>query len=88
MDIDGYSGYYILSQYGFEEDNIFSKEMSKLRGASNVFTVTLSSSDTLNLEEGTYTAKIVFENDGEYYKRARGVFNVHKDNNIMSKTEV
>lgn len=78
-DLTDYNCFYVISPYGFEDTNIFSKQMSKELGSENVFSVALSTEDTAEFEPGAYTAKIVLECDGIYYKKARGSFNVLKD---------
>jgi len=85
-DFTDYNAYYVLSPYGFEDENVLSKSMSLADGSTNVFRVTLSSDDTSSLDFGTYTAKIILENEGNYYKKARGVFNVEKDSNTVEVT--
>ena len=84
-DFTDYTVYYVLSPFGFEDENVLSKAMTIASGTTNVFRVTLSSEDTKNLL-GTYTAKIVLEYEGNYYKKARGVFNVVKDSDGIEVT--
>lgn len=84
-DFSNYKCYYVLSPYGFEDENALSKEMNLAPGTTNVFRAALSSEDTQNLL-GTYTVKIVLEREGNYYKKARGVFNVLKDSNGIEVT--
>ena len=84
-DFTDYTVYYVLSPFGFEDENVLSKAMTIASGTTNVFRVTLSSEDTKNLL-GTYTAKIVLEYEGNYYKKARGVFNVVKDSDGIDVT--
>lgn len=84
-DFTDYTVYYILSPFGFEDENVLSKAMTIASGTTNTFRVTLGSEDTKNLL-GTYTAKIVLEYEGNYYKKARGVFNVVKDSDGIEVT--
>lgn len=83
-DFTDYRGYYVLSPYGFENTNVLSKEMTP-KGTTG-WTVDLYSEDTASLQEGTYTAKVILEHEGEYYKKARGVFNVVKDTDTVEVT--
>lgn len=77
-DLSSYEGYFVLSHYGFEDDNAFSFGME--RYDINKFSVALDTVNTKEFEEGTYTAKVVLvDEDGNQYKYARGVFNVLKD---------
>ena len=78
-DLTDYTCYYLLSPFSFEEENVLKKVMSAVPNTTNAYRVTLSSEETAALEAGTYTAKIVLEHEGNYYKKARGVFNVLKD---------
>ncbi len=78
-DLTDYTCYYVLSPFGFEDENVLSKAMSAVPNHVNAYVVTLSSEETAALEPGTYTAKIILEYEGNYYKKARGVFNVLKD---------
>lgn len=78
-DYSTYTAYYVLSQYGFEDSNILSESMILKQDTTNVFSVTLDSETTAELEPGTYTAKIVLSDGTNYFKKARGVFNVVKD---------
>lgn len=76
-DYTGYSGYYILSVYGFEDENVVSITMELTD--TNIFTALLNSSDT-DIEPGTYSAKVVLvDENGNQYKYARGVLNILKD---------
>lgn len=86
INVSEYNAYYILSPYSFEDENVLWKDMSLVSGSNNIIRVTLLSSETATLEEGTYTAKIVLEHEGNFYKKARGVFNVQKDTDIMGVT--
>ena len=85
-DFTGYNGYYVLSPYGFEEENILSVNMTIASGTTNIFKVSLMSEDTISLPDGAYTAKIILENEGNYFKKARGVFNVVKDSDTVDVT--
>lgn len=77
-DFSECTGYYILSQYGFEDENVLAVTMYKEE--KNKFIARLDTAITKELEEGTYTAKIVIEDgSGNQYKFARNVFNVLKD---------
>lgn len=78
-DFSDYNAYYVLSPYGFENENALSKQMTISSGTTNVFRVSLTSEDTTSIDEGAYTAKVILEYDGSYYKKARGVFNLVKD---------
>lgn len=78
-DFSEYFCYYVISPYGFEDTNIFSKEMSLVSETQNEFAVTLDTEDTSNFEAGAYTAKIVLSDGSNYFKKARGNFNVIKD---------
>lgn len=78
-DYSTYTAYYVLSQYGFEDTNILSETMSLKQDTTNVFTLTLDSDTMGTIEPGTYTAKIVMFDGTNYFKNARGVFNVLKD---------
>lgn len=78
-DFSDYTGYYILSPYGFEDTNVLSKSMSLVTDTQNEFSVVIDSDDTSELEEGTYTAKIVLSDGSNYFKKARGIFNIIKD---------
>ena len=78
-DYSTYTAYYVLSQYGFEDTNILSETMSLKQDTTNVFTLTLDSDTMGAIEPGTYTAKIVMYDGTNYFKNARGVFNVLKD---------
>lgn len=78
-DYSTYTAYYVLSQYGFEDTNILSETMSLKQDTTNVFTLTLDSEMMADIEPGTYTAKIVMFDGTNYFKNARGVFNVLKD---------
>lgn len=76
-DYSEYTGYYILSPYGYEDENILSITMELTD--TNIFTAILNSEDT-DLEEGTYTVKIVLvDNDGNQYKPCRGTLSILKD---------
>lgn len=76
-DYGNYSGYYILSVYGFEDENVLSIPMDMI--STNIFTAMLNSADT-DIEEGTYAVKIVLvDENGNQYKPARGVLNILKD---------
>lgn len=83
-DFSDYTAYYILSPYGFEDVNVLSKTMTLEDGTTNSFSVTLDSDDTIALDEGAYTAKIVLSDGSNYFKKARGVFNIVKDSSSMS----
>lgn len=77
-DLSNYEGYYILSPYGFEDENVLSIEMNK--EDINKFTAIIDTADSKELEEGTYTVKVVLvDEDGNQYRYARGIFNVLKD---------
>lgn len=77
-DFSNFEGYYVLSPYGFEDENVYSVLMN--RDDINKFTATLDTLDTKDFDEGTYTAKVILvDEDGNQYKYARGVFNVLKD---------
>ena len=77
-DLSEFKGKFILSHYGFEDDNAFSFDMD--RYDINKFSVALDTVYTKEFEEGTYTSKVVLiDNDNNQYKYARGVFNVLKD---------
>lgn len=78
-DYSTYTAYYVLSQYGFEDTNILSETMSLKQDTTNVFTLTLDSDTMGTIEPGTYTAKIIMFDGANYFKNARGVFNVLKD---------
>lgn len=78
-DYTNYTVRYILSPYGFENENAYSKIMSRDAEENNVFYVTLTSAETSYIEPGAYTAKIVLEHRGNYYKKARGIFNLVLD---------
>ena len=78
-DFSDYNCYYVLSPYGFEDTNALSKEMTLVSDTTNQFKAELYSDDTYELEPGTYTAKIVLSDGTNYFKKARGVFNVVKD---------
>lgn len=81
LDLSGYDVYYIISYYGFEEENVLSKRMDLEEGTTNTFSCTLTSNDTENLV-GTYTVKIVMkDSQGYLHKKARGVMSVLKDTN-------
>lgn len=76
-DYTGYSGYYILSVYGFEDENVVSITMELTD--TNIFTALLNSSDT-DIEPGTYSAKVVLvDENGNQYKYARGVVSILND---------
>ena len=83
-DYSEYSCYYVLSQYGFEDTNVLSKTMILAQDTTNVFTTTVDSDDTSSLEEGAYTAKVILDDGSNYFKVARGSFNVLKDSNSVS----
>ena len=85
-DFTDYNAYYILSPYGFEDENALSKSMTLDSNTTNLFKVSLSSEDTSNLSEGAYTAKVILESEGNYYKKARGVFNLVKDTTSVEVT--
>lgn len=85
-DFTDYNAYYVLSPYGFEDENALSKAMELADDSKNIFKVMLNSDDTFGLEYGTYTVKIILENEGNYYKKARGIFNIKKDNNTVEVT--
>lgn len=76
-DYTGYSGYYILSVYGFEDENVVSITMDLTD--TNIFTAMLNS-DSTDLEPGTYASKVVLvDTNGNQYKPCRGVVNILKD---------
>ena len=76
-DYTGYSGYYILSVYGFEDENVVSITMELTD--TNIFTALLNSSDT-DIEPGTYSAKVVLvDENGNQYKPCRGVVSILND---------
>lgn len=83
-DLSKYKGYYILSPYGFEDENVLSIKMDS---TDNKFTAIIDTSDIKNLDEGTYTAKVVLVDDRDnQYKYARGVFNILKDTTEVGVT--
>ena len=84
-DFTDYTVYYVLSPFGFEDENVLSKAMTFSPGTTNTLRVTLGSEDTKNLL-GTYKAKIVIEYEGNFYKKTRGVFNVVKDSDGIEVT--
>lgn len=76
-DYTGYSGYYILSVYGLEDENVISITMELTD--TNIFTAMLNSADT-DIEPGTYTAKIILvDENGNQYKPCRGVISILND---------
>lgn len=78
-DISDLNGYLILSPYGEEAINEYTNTMTKIN--SDVFQAEIPSSDSINLC-GNYTMKIVFEDEnGQLYKKARGLFVVKEDTN-------
>lgn len=83
-DYTGYNGYYILSPFGFEDENVYSKRMNMV--TSNSFECVIPSQDTIKLEPGTYTVKLVLEKLGNYEKRARGILDIKKDTNFTGVT--
>lgn len=85
-DLTEFTGYFVLSPYGFENENKLKKEMTLVTDSTCVYTVNLTTEDTIALEEGAYTSKIILECDGNYYKKARGVFNVLKDSEDVEVT--
>ena len=74
---------YVVSPYGFEDTNVLSVEMTLVEDTVNIFAVTLSSDDTIGLDEGTYTVKIVLSDGTNYFKKARGVLNILKDSDTV-----
>lgn len=83
IDLSEYECYFILSEYGFEDSNILVKRMNKKSSVPNVFVTTLLSAETINLEPGTYTSKVVLKHGDELLKKARGIFDVKKDTNSL-----
>lgn len=79
VDITPYQAWFALSQYGFEDENVFAKEMTAT--ADNLFTIDLLSSETASLPEGAYTAKIILKKGDNFYKDTRMSFNLLKDTN-------
>lgn len=86
-NLSEYTGYYVLSYYGFEDENVLSVEMALVENTTNIFSVTLYSDDTINLEEGVYTVKIVLSDGSNYFKKARGVLNILKDSDSVEVGE-
>lgn len=87
-DFSEYDCFYVVSQYGFEDINQLSKTMALKSETTNTFTVTLYSLDTIGLGEGTFTVKVVLVNDGNYYKKARGVLNILKDSETEETEDI
>lgn len=86
-DLSEYTGYYVLSPYGFEDTNILSHEMTLADGTVNIFSVALSTTDTNALEEGVYTSKIILSDGTNYYKKARGTLSILKDSDTVEVGE-
>lgn len=85
VDYSTHEGYFILSQYGFEDENVFSTSMN-IEG-NDTFVAILDTADTEDIEEGTYTIKIVLvDENGNQYKYARGILNVLKDTSEIEVT--
>lgn len=85
-DVSSFKAYFVLSTYGFEDENVLSLPMNRVTGTVHSYRVTLTSNDTINLL-GTYTMKVVLVDDeGNYYKKARGVLNIHKDSDGVEVT--
>ena len=94
-DYSEFEAKFILSPYGFENENILSIDMhldaydedGVMSKDRNRFLVHLNSDVTGNLPDGTYTVKVVLKDKyGNLYKYARGVFNVLKDTNALGET--
>lgn len=76
-DYSKFSGVYLLSPYGFEDTNVLSIPLEK-NGDS--FVANINSNDTVDLEAGCYTVKLVFtDENGNVYKPARGILNLLRD---------
>lgn len=88
VDLSSFTGYYIVSEYGFEDIDKLTKTMTLKTDTTNTFTVTLYSFDTIGLGEGTFTVKVVFVSEGNYYKKARGVLNILKDSETVETTNI
>lgn len=87
-DFNDFECFYVVSQYGFEDINLISKSMSLSSGTTNTFTVTLESTDTISLGEGTFTVKVILVNENTYLKKARGVLNILKDSETAETTNI
>lgn len=82
---NGFDAWFILSRYGFEDENVFSKMMTLTE--DNKFEVLLNTSDTDFLEAGAYTMKLVLVDESDnQHKFARGVFNVLLDTTEVAAT--
>lgn len=80
-DFSDYRCLFILSQYGYEDENVLQIEGFLKMDTTNSFTVILNSDDTLKLDAGTYTMKVVITNGTIFIKKARGILNILKDTN-------
>lgn len=78
-DFSDYEAHYVLSPFGFEDTNVLSLDMTLESNTTNKFSVTLESEDSIALEEGAYTAKVILSDGSNYFKKARGTFNILKD---------
>lgn len=84
-DLSDFQGFYVLSPYGFEDENALSKQMTLSFETTNKFEVLLTSEDTSELL-GTYTAKVILQHGDNYYKKIRGIVDVVKDSNGIEVT--
>lgn len=84
-DYSEYHAYFILSPYGFEDENILSIEMDKVE--KNKFVAIINTTYTEDIEEGTYTIKVVLvDKNGNQYRYARGILNILKDTKEVGVT--
>lgn len=84
-NLSDYKAMYVLSPYGIEEENVLSKSMTLKAETQNVFRVTLTTNDTIDLE-GAYAVKLVLIKGSNHFKKARGVLNVLKDSDGVEVT--
>ena len=82
-DFSEYSAYYVLSPYGFEDTNVLSLSMTLESNTTNKFSVQIESDDSIALDEGAYTAKVILSDGSNYFKKARGNFNILKDSSSV-----
>lgn len=86
-DYSDYTAYFILSQYGFEDENVYSQQMQA--EDKNIFFAILNTSDTAELIDETYTMKIVLvDENGNQYKYARGVLSVLNDTKQLEVSSI